>query len=880
MRLRLAPFLIILAAAFAAGAGEVRGQSFLGTGPAERLTLPPSGETLSRPTPKAKSDNGKSDNGQSDNGKSDRVRSEQSVPAVTPGNVGTAPSASLAVPRRLAAGTRGFRLSGEADSLRFPVFLTAGQVRSGARLRLSYLSAISVAPEASDLVVRVNGAKIGWTRIQAPGAVKMVEFAVPDGTLRAGFNAVEFTAHQRHRVDCSVDATYELWTQIDASRTGLLVPAAGADLTLATLAALEPNDTGALPLRLMVHEKPGLGRLQRMVEAVQAVALVGRLARPAVEFGPPMAGRSGLNLIVGSFPEIRTMEGLAALGEVAGPKLALLPARADFAPTLVVTGASDGDVAEAIRMLAASGTSAEVSGDAAGVALARQMRGYEVRGGESLSLGSVGLASQEFDGRLLRTRFELRFPADFVPADYGKVMLHLAGASAAGLSPEARIVVDVNGHNAASVPLAYEKGELFNDSAIPIPLGMWRPGLNQIDISAQVPIQSDRGCGLPGTRADKARFLFLDRTRIVVPPLARAVRSPDLAALKGGAIPFAQNATTGTRPRLVMPSLDKDSAAAAATITAQFAMAAGRLLDFDLTPDADDEGAAQLVVAPARALDPRLLRRVGFDPERLRDAWSGRAESVVSPGQAGSETIATLDRLRRDLPARCALPSASKPIRVADAEGSAPISAGSARAEPEPPSNTANKTVRRDRGALSEDELVERWDERLREYSSPFESIRQLWNRASAAVADLWTDARQQIGSRPGDRNRLIEPRASLIVAESARSGGASELVLVMAPNAWLLKASASCLVDPAVWSGLVGAAVSLDASDGSLTVDSAQEVSIVETQARSIGNLWLLVAAYFSLTPALYVAAMLLMALCLGTATTALVRQVGRKST
>lgn len=874
MRWRLATILFLLAAAITAGAVEVHGQSFLGTGPAERLTLPPSGGNLSRPAQKP--------------------NSEQTIPAVPTGNVGMVPPTSLSVPRRLAAGTRGFRLSGEADSLRFPVFLTAGQARSGARLRLSYLSAISVAPEVSDLVVRVNGAKIGWTRIQAPGAVKMVEFAVPDGNLRPGYNAIEFTAHQRHRVDCSVDATYELWTQIDASRTGLLVPAAGADLNLATLAALEPNETGALPLRLMVHEKPGLGRLQRMVEAVQAVALVGRLARPAVEFGPPLAGRSGLNLIVGTFPEIRTMDGLAALGEVAGPKLALLPARAELAPILVVTGASDGDVAEAIRTLAASGTAAQSTGDVAGIVLARQMQGYEVWGGETLTLGKLGLASQEFDGRLLRTRFELRFPADFVPADYGKVMLHLAGASAAGLSPDAKVVVDVNGHNAASVPLAYEKGELFNDNAIPIPLGMWRPGLNRIDISARIPIQSDKGCGLPGTRADKARFLFLDRTRIEVPQLARAVRSPDLAAMKGGAIPFAQNAAAETRPRLVMPSLDKDSAAAAATIAAQLAIAAGKLLDFDLVPDAGDEGAAQLIVAPARTLDPRTLRQVGLDPERLRDAWSGRAETVVAPGQAGSESVATLDRLRRDLPARCALPPASKPVRVADADGdgAAPITTGSPRSEPETPARTAAETAtiptvrtapnaaRRDRGAISEDELVERWDERLREGPSTFEGVGQVWDRVKSGASEFLSDARSQIGTPPGDRNRLIEPRASMIVAESARRDArASQFVLVTAPNAWLLKASASCLVDPAVWSGLVGAAVALDASDGSLTVDAAQDVSIIETQPRSFGNLWLIIAAYFSLNPVIYVGAMLLVALGLGIATTALVRQVGRKS-
>ncbi|WP_167350820.1 cellulose biosynthesis cyclic di-GMP-binding regulatory protein BcsB, partial [Methylobacterium variabile] len=478
-----------MAAGGLAAAGPAAAQSFLGTGPTERLTLPPAGEPLRAGPPRPPAP------------EADAVRRGAPLTAV------------VAAARRFPAGTRGYRLAGEEDALQFPVYLTEAQARGPAKLRVSYLSAISVAPESSELSGSVNGTRVGWTRIQAPGAVKVVEFALPEGLLKAGYNAVSLTASQRHRVDCSIEATYELWTQIDPSRSGLVV-APAADLDLKTLAALEPDESGALPIGVLLSERPSPDRLERMIGAVQAVALVGRLARPAVSFGPPLSGRTGVNLLVGTAAEIRGTEGVEELGPISGPRVALLPPRGSRAPVLVVTGTSAADVREAVTTLAASG---DGSGPPAGARLASLTRGYPIQGGESLALEQLGVATREFSGRLMRVGFEVRFPADFVPADYGKVMLHLAGGYAAGLESSAQIVVDINGRNAASVPLPYSRGEVFSDNAIPLPLSLWRPGLNRVEISAQLPTAADRTCDTlaPGTK--RARFLFLDRTRLDIP---------------------------------------------------------------------------------------------------------------------------------------------------------------------------------------------------------------------------------------------------------------------------------------------------------------------------------------------------------------------------
>ncbi|AWN34409.1 cellulose biosynthesis cyclic di-GMP-binding regulatory protein BcsB [Methylobacterium radiodurans] len=828
--------------------GPAAAQSFLGAGPAERLTVPPSGDAL-RPSPPPAAP-----------GRPAAPEAERRISA----------QAAIAPARRFPAGTRGYRLAGEEATLAFPVYLTEAQARGSARLRVSYISSISVAPESSELVGSVNGQKVGWTRIQAPGAVKVVEFAIPEGLLKAGYNAVTLGASQRHRVDCSIEATYELWTQIDPSRSGLVVPPAG-DLDLKTLAALEPDESGALPVGVILTEKPGLERLERMIGAVQAVALVGRLARPAVTFGAPLNGRTGVNLLVGTAAEIRGYEGLDEIGPITGPRLALLPQRGSRAPVLVVTGPGAADVRQAIATLAAPGNSGEgPAGTPAGADLTVSTRGFPIRGGENLTLERLGVATREFNGRQLRVVFEVRFPADFVPADYGKVMLHLAGGYAAGLEPSAQIVVDINGRNAASVALPYSRGEVFDDSALPLPLSLWRPGLNRVEISAQLPTLADRACDTLAPAMKRARFLFLDRTRLVVPALARAVRQPDLAAVKAGAVPFL---APGARPRLVLPTPDRDSADAAATLAARLAIAAGRVIDFEVATDERAGGGASLVVAPVRALNPVTLQAVGLDPDQVRRIWEGRAETVATPGPFGAEGVLTLDRLRRNLPMRCALPPSATPLRMASAaQTSAPAAPPAPVPAPAPALGTGVAPA-----ASSEEELIARWDETVRGTSA-----------LPAVLVGAWEGLVRRLGQARETVSGLVEgpppdsvplnPRASLIMAE-----GGTQLdettVLVTAPNPSMLKASVSCLVDPVVWTRLVGQAAFLDASDGTLSLVEPKGVGLIETQPRSLANLRLVSAAWLSLNPGIYVGMTLLMALCLGLATTALVRQLGRRN-
>ncbi|WP_232629511.1 cellulose biosynthesis cyclic di-GMP-binding regulatory protein BcsB, partial [Methylobacterium sp. Leaf118] len=267
--------LLTLAGLLAASAEPAVAQSFLGRGAPQVLTVPDASAPVRRLGPAV------------------------AEPAPAP-----PPQAATLPHRPFPALATGLRLAGEESSLQWPVYLTEAQARERLRLRVGYLAAISVVPDASYLTATVNGVAIGRSEIKAPGAIRILEFDIPADLLKSGYNAVAIAGIQRHRVDCSLDATYELWTQIDPAWTGLVAPpgAAGA-ASLRDLPAIAPDGRGVVPIRIVLRNRPGFASFERLIGLAQRVALAGGFAQASVEFATEPGGPAGLDIVVGGAGE-------------------------------------------------------------------------------------------------------------------------------------------------------------------------------------------------------------------------------------------------------------------------------------------------------------------------------------------------------------------------------------------------------------------------------------------------------------------------------------------------------------------------------------------------------------------------------------------------
>lgn len=183
--------------------------------------------------------------------------------------------------RHLTNNIQGFRLTGEIGQSEWPMYLTEAQTRRKLSFRIGYLAAISVMPEASRLTLTINDSVVGRVNIIGTRGVRTASFDVPAGLLKSGFNSIRISAEQRHRVDCSLKATYELWTQIDPTQTGLLMQRADSGVqTIGDLAALPVDEQGSLPIRAITPARASMGSVERAIRAVQMI-LAGGPLRPA-----------------------------------------------------------------------------------------------------------------------------------------------------------------------------------------------------------------------------------------------------------------------------------------------------------------------------------------------------------------------------------------------------------------------------------------------------------------------------------------------------------------------------------------------------------------------------------------------------------------------
>lgn len=710
--------------------------------------------------------------------------------------------------QRLPARIQGWKIEGASGRLDWPLYVPRGRERSGATVRITYRTDISVLPESSPLTLSINGAPIGSTT--EPASVRRtVEFVVPPGLLAAGYNVLSIAADHRHRVDCSLSASYELWTEIDPALSGLIYPdETSAIAGLDDLPALPLRKDGALHIRIVTVDRLGPQDVERALRAAQAVALAAGTMFPVVDYGTALADDavnlrlgSGRQDVAGSAPADETRRPLGG-----GVTIDDEPGRS--AVTLTFARGSDAELDAAIAALASL---PKPAGSPEGRQLVERDRGVE--GGEQTA-PLVGATPLTFEAGRHAVVLPVRLPADFYPADYDRAVLRLSGEWLPGAaSAQGRVAVRMNGSEVASWPLPSAGGP-FTRHPIHLPLSMFRPGLDRLEVEASLQSNAGDTCGLPGDRGPRLRLMVGSEASF--PRLARIGRFPDLAQFAAGG-----SAGSGGRTiRLVVPRPDRDSMSAAATLLARLTVASGRLLPFVFSLSATpSSGEDALIVASADALRPELLQVVRLDPDRVARSWKQEPRDRRS-----ADPIAT-GALRRRMPG-CADPG--------EADGAAiPIVSPS----------TAERA-----GPL---------DRMLATVFATYGSVLDQLGRSPAPEA-------------PGSQE-------SAVIAQGIAETGARVTLLTGRASADLRDA-ASCLANPALWAQLAGGATFVQDGAGTLRPVLVTNPSFFASQPPGFVNFRLIGAGWLSTHPLAVAAATLALLALLTGSTAHLLRRIGRR--
>ncbi|KPF62807.1 hypothetical protein IP69_19675 [Bosea sp. AAP35] len=452
-------------------------------------------------------------------------------------------------------------------------------------------------------------------------------------------------ASQRHRVDCSVTATYELWSEINLSDSGLIgLPAAAALRRLVDLPALSASGSERTPIRLRIGGAPDTLELDRAMRAVNAVILSANIQRPHVEIAPEAGGGPGIDLVVGGEAPAGAIQLESDLG------LFFSADSETGRSTLMVRSIPGVDVETTLRRLTEAASAP--TGSSPGRRALANTKGRAVHSGSSFSFAELGVDSRIFDGRMLQSSFGFKLPSDFFAAPYGSASLLLESSFIGEAGPGKQISIRVNDQIAAVVPIHQRGPGEADQRRIELPMQMFKPGFNFVAVEAHLaPVE--RACDATVAAASPARLAINGSSRISFGQLARVSVLPNLAATLAHGFPHIGQddvttvAVSSSDPRYLsaaMTWLGRMTAASGKPVAAAFRygsldVAGASGLFFGPPTEAAQtlsrQAAASAVVTAAVAVEapaPASLQPAAFSLfQDARPTWSLRALSDRLP---------------------------------------------------------------------------------------------------------------------------------------------------------------------------------------------------------------------------------------------------------
>lgn len=774
-----------------------------------------------------------------------QMRPGQPAPPAPVAPQAAAPAApGTRTPDRYIVPLKRLRLEGESDGRAWIINVGEEEAGRAATLLVGYTNAVVVMPEVSRLRVTINGQAIIEAPIASSQDVTQIAAPIRPGVLRAGANLIRFEAMQRHRTDCSVGSTYELWTDIANAATGIAYAGGVPILTggLDDLPAVGVDETGATRIRIVTPGPLEGGGSARVLRAVQGLALRGRFPHPVVSVSDGGAGptpRGTMTLVLGTAAELPRLMASPPPEAAMQPVTRFVADRRLGGPTLVVAGPIASDVDAAIDRLNALpvtprntvATSGRFAPDAPLFTGARRVR-----------LADLGVTTQEFSGRRFRVRFGIGLPADFYATAYGEATLLLDAAYTAAVRPGSHVDIYVNDQIASTLTIGTRGGGLFQRQPLKIPLTHFRPGLNRVWIEVVIDTEADARC-LPGaTLPGDDRFVLFDSSEFMMEDFARIGRTPDLAAFAARAFPYRNDVNPLA---VVLARHDAPTVSSAATLMARLALAKGEPIPIDPSPASSTLGERPAIfVGAIGQVAPGILGQVGI-AETTRVNWvAGPGEDTAArpPGsEANYDDV--LQRFR----------SRQKP-------------SPGGTAAPAPDNGAGDDTP----------EVYERWRENLSGGGGIGGMLTGFENWTKRTFGISYSSLR--IGE--SERTQFEPPpRTSVLVAQGLGPNGVSTWTLVAGRTAEGLAAGMDSFTAQEVWNRITGQAVAYQAGTGTLEPREVAQYRFVITEPLGFANFRMVAANWLSINILPYALILVASGIVLGTATTFLLRRLGRSA-
>jgi len=477
-----------------------------------------------------------------------------------------------------------FGLEGEYDRKSWTVYLTPEQAAAPAKFNFAYQNSIVVAPEASQITVLINNRPVGQQQVGSSDSQSSVSFDVPRGLLQPGANLLTFEVNQRHRTDCNIQSTYELWSNIDPSQTYFSFAGQDAARLSSTdaIRAIGVDGAGKTEFDLLVPALEQPGTTKPLLRLAQGLSVLSGMPNQAFSFSAdrlPADGAGKLTVLVGTPAELAPYFPALPPAVQAAPLATFATDPRTGSTVLLISGPSWPAISQAIdTIVSPTDRSPEVRRDVLTTQRWTAPDAPLLFEDTRLSFQQLGVKTTEFSGRRFRTDFNVAVPADFYANAYGEATVLLDAAYTDSVLPGSHIDIYVNGNIASTVPITSTGGGILRHLPIRVTMRHFKPGLNELALEAILQTKEDAACVPGSTAGGTPRFALFDTTEFHMPDFARVGQRPNLAAMAGTAYPYGR--LTAPMP-LFMDRADADTLSAAATLLGQMASMAGHPIDIE-----------------------------------------------------------------------------------------------------------------------------------------------------------------------------------------------------------------------------------------------------------------------------------------------------------
>ncbi|WP_275785950.1 cellulose biosynthesis cyclic di-GMP-binding regulatory protein BcsB [Pararhizobium gei] len=516
-------------------------------------------------------------------------------------------------------------LNGERENRVWSVYLTPQQAATAAELHIGYQNSIFVAPETSRLTIEVNDTIVADQAIQSPDAVSQLRFALPKDLLKPGANLVRMRNNQRHRTDCTVESTYQLWSNIDAEKTYISFGDRTAQnlQSLDDIRAIGVNEKGLTGFNFVVPALEQSGATIPLMRLAQGLAVFTDMPNQSFSFSQRDLTKTQpgeLTVLIGTPAEIQPLLPSLPAGAASGPVAGFIEDPASRSSILVLSGPTWQAISAAIESIVAP---TDVGGPATRreVLATQRWRSPDAPflfSDTRLRFSQLGIDTEQFSGRRFRTDFTVGVPADFYANAYGEAVILLDAAYSEAVLPGSHIDVYVNGNIASTIPITSSGGGLLRHLPINVTMRHFRPGVNTIAIEAILQTEDDTTCVPGATGSETARFAIFDTSEFHMPDFARIAQLPNLAAAAGTGFPYGRNDTANP---LFLDRVDADTLSAAATFLGRLAAASGHPIAVETVASPALIGNRSAVFIGALSQMPQKLLTQMNIAEASRNAW-------------------------------------------------------------------------------------------------------------------------------------------------------------------------------------------------------------------------------------------------------------------